>query len=329
MRKSPYRITATVVDPGTCRFCKEGTSFELNGFTPKGVCDSAYAVLSRDAYALRYGADIPWQTDENSLLTHCPDPTGATWELRRVKREAPEAEARRPEKLFAEGDAGFCEVTVCGAKSRGCPNAIIDSSRLAAAVRTILQDAGVSEHIRQTTTGPLLPHHRFRVAIAACPNACSQPQIRDVGIIAQSVPRQSKGKDLCTGCGLCVDTCREQAIRLVDGGPEIDRQACVNCGGCIEVCPTHAITTRQEGWRLLVGGKLGRHPHLAEELLPLGSENQVLQALRVCLERFVSNGERDERFSDFVTRTGIGTLRGAVSQELRGGSGQTGSQAVD
>jgi len=87
VRKSSYRIIATIVESGTCRFYKNGTSFELNGFTPKGVCDSAYAVLSRDAYALRYGADIPWQTGDDRLLTHCPDPTGATWELRRVKRE--------------------------------------------------------------------------------------------------------------------------------------------------------------------------------------------------------------------------------------------------
>ena len=87
MNTDRYKIIATVVRRGDCKYYKEGTSFKLTGFTPKGVCDSAYAALSRDAHALRYGATIPWQDDEGSLLTHCPDPRGATWELRRVKEE--------------------------------------------------------------------------------------------------------------------------------------------------------------------------------------------------------------------------------------------------
>ena len=91
-KSSSFKVFATVVKKGSCNYSKEGDTFPLTGFTPKGLCDSAYAVLSRDALALRYGAKLPWQTSEHTLLTHCPDPTGAVWELKRVPRETTDTE---------------------------------------------------------------------------------------------------------------------------------------------------------------------------------------------------------------------------------------------
>ena len=74
------KVVARVVDPGHCRYYTEGQTFRLGGFTPKGVCDSAYAVLSRDAQTLRHGGHPPW-ADAGRILTRCPDPKGALWEL--------------------------------------------------------------------------------------------------------------------------------------------------------------------------------------------------------------------------------------------------------
>jgi uncharacterized repeat protein (TIGR04076 family) len=74
-------VIARVVEAGNCRYYKKNDQFRLTGFTPKGVCDSAYNVLSRDAQAMRYGAELPWEHD-GRVLTRCPDPGGATWELR-------------------------------------------------------------------------------------------------------------------------------------------------------------------------------------------------------------------------------------------------------
>jgi len=78
MRKR--RVVARVVDAGSCRYYRTGQEFVLTGFTPKGVCDSAYAVLSRDAQTMRCGGTIPWGKD-GRVLTRCPDPEGALWEL--------------------------------------------------------------------------------------------------------------------------------------------------------------------------------------------------------------------------------------------------------
>ncbi len=45
----------------------------------------------------------------------------------------------------------------------------------------------------------------------------------------------------CTGCGLCVETCPVEAIRLEGDKAVIDVEACVDCGACVEVCPNAAI----------------------------------------------------------------------------------------
>jgi ferredoxin len=45
----------------------------------------------------------------------------------------------------------------------------------------------------------------------------------------------------CKGCGTCVETCPNEAIRLVDGIAQIDRELCEECGACLDVCPYEAI----------------------------------------------------------------------------------------
>jgi len=78
--KSKIRVTARVIDAGTCRYYKAGQSFSIGGFTPQGMCVSAYLAVIRDAQAMRYGARLPWEKD-GKVLTRCPDPTGALWQL--------------------------------------------------------------------------------------------------------------------------------------------------------------------------------------------------------------------------------------------------------
>lgn len=50
-------------------------------------------------------------------------------------------------------------------------------------------------------------------------------------------------KDLCVGCGLCVNACNEGAIGMVDGKAELLRDDyCDGLGNCLPVCPTGAIS---------------------------------------------------------------------------------------
>jgi ferredoxin len=51
-------------------------------------------------------------------------------------------------------------------------------------------------------------------------------------------------KDLCLGCGLCAQNCRQQAIQLPWGQAEIDQSKCNLCRVCLEVCPQGAIVEK-------------------------------------------------------------------------------------
>lgn len=50
-------------------------------------------------------------------------------------------------------------------------------------------------------------------------------------------------KELCNGCGLCVNACHEGAIGLIDGKATLLREDyCDGLGNCLPACPTGAIT---------------------------------------------------------------------------------------
>jgi len=47
--------------------------------------------------------------------------------------------------------------------------------------------------------------------------------------------------DLCIGCGLCVESCPQQAIMIVSATANINQNRCNQCRRCLEVCPKVAI----------------------------------------------------------------------------------------
>lgn len=50
-------------------------------------------------------------------------------------------------------------------------------------------------------------------------------------------------QEKCNGCGLCAQTCHEQAIVMADGKATLLRDDyCDGLGDCLPVCPTNAIT---------------------------------------------------------------------------------------
>lgn len=49
-------------------------------------------------------------------------------------------------------------------------------------------------------------------------------------------------KELCTGCGDCIDTCPTGALELVSGVVVVTKPAvCSYCGECEIICPVEAI----------------------------------------------------------------------------------------
>jgi NAD-dependent dihydropyrimidine dehydrogenase PreA subunit len=58
----------------------------------------------------------------------------------------------------------------------------------------------------------------------------------------QGEKRPMVNKELCCGCGTCVDACPMGAISLSGGKAVIDTEHCVKCGVCVFSCPQKAIT---------------------------------------------------------------------------------------
>jgi Pyruvate/2-oxoacid:ferredoxin oxidoreductase delta subunit len=50
----------------------------------------------------------------------------------------------------------------------------------------------------------------------------------------------------CQGCGGCLLTCPEHAIRpAAGGGLEVLAPRCTGCGDCAEICPADAIVIQE------------------------------------------------------------------------------------
>ena len=49
-------------------------------------------------------------------------------------------------------------------------------------------------------------------------------------------------RDLCTGCGLCVEICPMRTLSIQDGKAEVTGDQSLNCGHCEAICPVGAVT---------------------------------------------------------------------------------------
>ena len=183
----------------------------------------------------------------------------------------------------------------------GCPNRAAVSDQLLKKIESLVQGEDLLGFLKKRVEGDLKFHHEFRITLADCPNACSQPQIKDIGIIGACTPQLTE--EPCTMCEACVEACKERAITLITKKerPQIDFTRCLHCGKCMKVCPTGTISQGTKGYRVQLGGKLGRHPKLAKELPGIYSEHQVLQIVKDCLHFYTQNSTHGERFGQILT----------------------------
>ncbi len=136
---------------------------------------------------------------------------------------------------------------------------------------------GLAKKIDEKLFGKEMPV-KMRIALSGCPNACTSPMLNEIGVIGRVRPLRTSGR-LCTGCGSCVEYCKEKAIRIKNGISVLDETKCVDCGVCIQSCHFDLIEAEHRHFLITVGGRRGRHPRIGRELLTVETEEEVLATI--------------------------------------------------
>lgn len=152
---------------------------------------------------------------------------------------------------------------------------------------------------------PFQFHHIPKIALAGCPNGCSRPQIKDIGVIGFMTPQVSDNE--CSGCQICISVCQEKAVSWQGDGIVIDPHDCISCGECIRSCPTKKILPKESGWSLSLGGRLGRHPQFAKNVGQVATGEEAKNWILSILQDYCSQGVSEERFSHYLEHRKLGS----------------------
>jgi len=149
---------------------------------------------------------------------------------------------------------------------------------------------------------PISNHHKFIVSLAGCANGCVTPEARAFGLSGVMKPKITERE--CSECYLCVDGCKQNAIILRKGRPEIDFNACDYCGHCIKVCPKKVYEPEQIGYRVFVGGRLGRFHQPGFVLFRITDKETVMRALEAVVTLYRDEAKGEESIADLIKRLG-------------------------
>lgn len=144
---------------------------------------------------------------------------------------------------------------------------------------------------------------KFKIGVVGCPNNCTKASLNDLGFMGQTYIEFNEEK--CVNCGKCTTVCRAKAVQKIDKKLVFNREQCVNCGKCAEVCPFDAMTIKEKGLAVFIGGRFGRGYRIGDRLDSLYSENQVAEITEKVLNYFKSNASDGERFANMIERIGV------------------------
>lgn len=269
-----------------------------------------------EAFVLAKGKDIITSDDVSEARQQL---TG-TVPLKTSQGELSEAELKRITELVDKGivieglDTKHVKFKVCGGAG-GCPLALFETEPISTQLANLANEQGLDSFLSGSIDGPVLFHHQFKIAVVGCPNNCAQPQITDFAVIGQAKP--IKVNSNCNQCQLCVEACKEQAITLNADGPVFDYDLCLNCGDCTRYCAKEVIVDSPVTYQVLIGGKLGRHPHLAVCLADMVSWEMVQTLFQATIEVYTTKAFDGERFGNLVQRLGASEIVEMIHEQAK------------
>ena len=148
--------------------------------------------------------------------------------------------------------------------------------------------------------------HKFKIAVGGCPNNCVKPNLNDVGIIGQRIPKADT--DICKGCKKCAieAACPNKAAKVVDGKITIDEAQCRHCGRCVGKCPIHTIEDGTYGYKIYIGGRWGKKVSKGRALGKIfTSREETLDVIEKAILFFRDHGNKGERFAETIERIGF------------------------
>ena len=176
-----------------------------------------------------------------------------------------------------------------------------------------IETIGLARELDRRLFGKELPV-KVRIGISACPNACSGELLNEIGITGIRKPIREPG--ICNGCGTCVSYCKEDAILIKDGISELDEHKCISCGVCVLSCPFNLLKASDPYYRITVGGRRGRHPHVGQELVTVRGEEAVIKVIERIVNQIYRRGWSGRLLADQLDDIGFDELGDKLISEL-------------
>lgn len=160
---------------------------------------------------------------------------------------------------------------------------------------------GICRELEEKYFGTDTPH-KCKIGVVGCANNCAKANINDIGILGRTIPEFNLDK--CVGCGLCVKSCRQKALQVVDKKVVHNKDLCVNCGECVRVCKLKAATAKEKGAEIFVGGRFGRAIRIGDSLGKIFKEEEIMPQVDKIMDFYKKVGEKGERISGVMDRLG-------------------------
>ena len=155
--------------------------------------------------------------------------------------------------------------------------------------------------------------NKVTISFAGCSNGCSRPHNCDIGIIAVGKVKIASGKcpDECTAC---MSACKFEAMEKRDGLIALNEK-CTDCGLCVDACDRETLRMEETGFRVLVGGKEGASVRFAEKYADFVKEFEVLEIVDKVLNTYKDNvrlregsDRKKERLCEVMDRIGLASF---------------------